>query len=69
MDPGAHGDRAATDRSQRILDELVRADVFEQMFQSLYIGTKRFSLEGETALIPLLEEACKWPSSMVPRKA
>jgi 2-oxoglutarate dehydrogenase E1 component len=42
---------------ERILAQLVQADVFEQMLQTLYIGTKRFSLEGETALIPLLEEA------------
>ena len=39
-----------------ILKQLVEADIFEQMLQTLYIGTKRFSLEGNTALIPLLEE-------------
>ncbi|MDR3763071.1 MAG: 2-oxoglutarate dehydrogenase E1 component [Acidobacteriota bacterium] len=39
-----------------ILKQLVEADIFEQMLQTLYIGTKRFSLEGDTALIPLLEE-------------
>ncbi|HEV8525130.1 MAG TPA: 2-oxoglutarate dehydrogenase E1 component [Terriglobales bacterium] len=39
----------------RILDRLVRADVFEQVLQARYLGTKRFSLEGITALIPLLE--------------
>ncbi len=43
------------DRS-RILDQLVRADVFEQTIHSRYIGTKRYSLEGNTALIPLLDE-------------
>ena len=43
------------DRS-RILDELVRADIFEQTIQARYIGTKRYSLEGNTALIPLLDE-------------
>src|SRR6201987_5043435 len=40
----------------RILDQLVRADVFEQTIHSRYIGTKRYSLEGNTALIPLLDE-------------
>jgi 2-oxoglutarate dehydrogenase E1 component len=39
-----------------ILKQLLEADIFEQMLQTLYIGTKRFSLEGNTALIPLLEE-------------
>jgi len=41
---------------EAILKQLLEADIFEQMLQTLYIGTKRFSLEGDTALIPLLEE-------------
>jgi 2-oxoglutarate dehydrogenase E1 component len=40
----------------RILDLLARADIFEQVIQSRYLGTKRFSLEGVTALIPFLDE-------------
>ncbi len=44
---------------KEILDKLVEADIFEQMLQTLYIGTKRFSLEGNTSLIPLLDEALK----------
>ncbi len=40
----------------RILEQLVRADLFEQVIQSRYLGTKRFSLEGVTALIPALSE-------------
>src|SRR5215470_17985572 len=43
-----------TDRHM-ILTRLVRADLFEQVLQSRYLGTKRFSLEGVTALIPLLD--------------
>jgi 2-oxoglutarate dehydrogenase E1 component len=41
---------------QRILDFLIRADIFEQVMQSRYLGTKRFSLEGNTALLPLVDE-------------
>src|SRR5579872_76463 len=41
---------------QRILQLLTRADLFEQVIQSRYLGTKRFSLEGVTALIPFLDE-------------
>jgi len=41
---------------KRILDLLIKADVFEQVIQSRYLGTKRFSLEGVTALIPFLDE-------------
>ncbi len=40
---------------RKILDRLVRADLFEQILQSRYLGSKRFSLEGNTSLIPLLD--------------
>jgi 2-oxoglutarate dehydrogenase E1 component len=47
-----------TEKDQiRILDLLTRADLFEQVIQQRYLGSKRFSLEGETALIPLVDEA------------
>src|SRR6202167_3905902 len=45
---------AKPDRA-RILDLLIRADIFEQVLQTRYLGTKRYSLEGESALIPLLD--------------
>ena len=38
-----------------ILTQLINADIFEQVIQSRYLGTKRFSLEGLTALIPFLD--------------
>ena len=38
---------------QRILDFLIRAELFEQVLHQRYLGSKRFSLEGSTALIPL----------------
>jgi len=41
---------------QRILDLLTRSDIFEQVMQQRYLGSKRFSLEGTTALIPLVDE-------------
>ena len=40
----------------RILDLLIRADIFEHIMQQRYLGSKRFSLEGVTALIPLVDE-------------
>ncbi len=40
----------------RILERLIRADILEQVLQARYVGTKRFSLEGMTALLPLLDE-------------
>ncbi len=41
---------------RHILTELIRADVFEQVIQQRYLGTKRFSLEGLTVLIPFLDQ-------------
>ncbi len=41
---------------QRTLDLLLRADLFEQVIQSRYLGTKRFSLEGVTVLVPFIDE-------------
>src|ERR1035437_3801424 len=47
---------APAEDQQRILDLLIRADIFEQVMQQRYLGSKRFSLEGVTALIPLVDE-------------
>jgi 2-oxoglutarate dehydrogenase E1 component len=41
---------------RQILERLTHADLFEQVIQSRYLGTKRFSLEGVTVLIPFLDE-------------
>ena len=41
---------------ERVLDQLIRADLFEQVLQQRYLGSKRFSLEGVTAMIPLVDE-------------
>jgi 2-oxoglutarate dehydrogenase E1 component len=40
----------------RVLERLVQAEIFEQVLQSRYLGTKRFSLEGLSTLIPVLDE-------------
>jgi 2-oxoglutarate dehydrogenase E1 component len=49
------GPQPAVDQ-QRALDLLIRAELFEQVLQQRYLGNKRFSLEGVTALIPLVDE-------------
>ena len=41
---------------ERALDLLIRAELFEQVLQQRYLGNKRFSLEGVTALIPMMDE-------------
>jgi len=40
---------------RKVLERLVRGELFEQVLQSRYLGSKRFSLEGNTALVPLLD--------------
>ncbi|MGA2002845.1 MAG: 2-oxoglutarate dehydrogenase E1 component [Terriglobales bacterium] len=40
----------------RALDLLMRADLFEQTLQARYLGNKRFSLEGNTSLLPAVDE-------------
>jgi 2-oxoglutarate dehydrogenase E1 component len=45
----------APDQPQ-VLERLIQADLFEQVIQSRYLGTKRFSLEGVTILIPFLDK-------------
>jgi 2-oxoglutarate dehydrogenase E1 component len=40
---------------KRILERLIRAELFEEILQARYPGTKRYSLEGTAALIPLLD--------------
>jgi 2-oxoglutarate dehydrogenase E1 component len=42
--------------SARVLERLIRAGLFEQVLQSRYPGTKRFSLEGIVGLIPVLDD-------------
>ena len=40
----------------RAFDLLLRADIFEQTLQQRYLGNKRFSLEGNTSLLPAVDE-------------
>jgi 2-oxoglutarate dehydrogenase E1 component len=54
---------------RRVLNQLIRADLFEQVIQSRYLGTKRFSLEGVTALIPFLDELLNRASTLGAVKA
>jgi 2-oxoglutarate dehydrogenase E1 component len=49
------GEPAAVDQ-ERALDLLVRAELFEQTLQQRYLGNKRFSLEGNTSLLPAMDE-------------
>ncbi len=56
MESPSQGFEVTEKDQERILDLLIRADIFEQVMQQRYLGSKRFSLEGVTALIPLVDE-------------
>lgn len=63
MEVGLEPNDETIDR-QRVLDLLTRADIFEQVMQQRYLGSKRFSLEGTTALIPLVDEVLDTASGL-----
>ena len=54
--PGAKPGRERILAPQYILERLIRAELFEQTLQARFVGTKRYSLEGLAALIPLLDQ-------------
>ncbi|HVM92885.1 MAG TPA: thiamine pyrophosphate-dependent enzyme, partial [Terriglobales bacterium] len=63
METGLQPNDEEIDRA-RILELLTRADIFEQVMQQRYLGSKRFSLEGTTALIPLVDEVLDTASGL-----
>jgi 2-oxoglutarate dehydrogenase E1 component len=56
MESPDQGFEISEEIQSRVLDLLIRADIFEQVMQQRYLGSKRFSLEGVTAFIPLVDE-------------
>ncbi len=55
MEPSSNRPELSAEDRVRILDDLVRAEGFEQFLQLRYPTAKRFSLEGGDALVPLLD--------------
>jgi 2-oxoglutarate dehydrogenase E1 component len=53
----------------RILELLTHAEIFEQVLQTRYLGTKRYSLEGEVSLLPLLDAILNAASEQGAKKA
>jgi 2-oxoglutarate dehydrogenase E1 component len=49
------GEPIEVDR-ERAFETLMRADLFEQTLQQRYLGNKRFSLEGNTSLLPAVDQ-------------
>jgi len=55
---------ATPQQQAHTLTQLIKADIFEQVIQQRYLGTKRFSLEGLTALIPYLDRTFEISSEL-----
>jgi len=54
MEPTRNRPRLSNERKLDLLRDLVRADTFEEQLHRMYPGAKRFSLEGGTTLVTLL---------------
>ena len=52
------------EQQAKTLTQLLKADIFEQTIQQRYLGTKRFSLEGLTALVPYLDRTFEVSSEL-----
>jgi 2-oxoglutarate dehydrogenase E1 component len=50
------GNSVAFEEKRQILEMLIRAEFFETFLHMKFVGQKRFSLEGEETLIPMLRE-------------
>src|SRR5262245_41853040 len=49
-------DAPPADAARRnILEPIARAELFERFLHARYVGTKRYSLEGSAALVPVLD--------------
>src|SRR6267142_1587882 len=40
---------------ERLLEQIAGAELFERFLHARYVGTKRYSIEGAAALVPLLD--------------
>ena len=54
LEPARSRWRGSVEQRRALLRELVFCDAFEEGLHRMYVGQKRFSLEGATTLVPLL---------------
>ncbi len=56
MEPYRNSPSFDNDVKKKILEKLIKAEMFENFVHTKFIGHKRFSLEGSETLIPLLDK-------------
>jgi 2-oxoglutarate dehydrogenase E1 component len=56
IEPSCNRPALTPEERIEILDQVLRANMFEQFLHKKYVGAKRFSLEGGDTLIPLLHQ-------------
>lgn len=56
MEPVRNKPEISADKQKRIMEKLVVAEAFEHFLHTKFIGHKRFSLEGNETVIPVLDE-------------
>jgi 2-oxoglutarate dehydrogenase E1 component len=64
MEPVRNHPRLDGEQKREILRQLIAADTFEETIHRRYPGAKRFSLEGGTTLVPMLETMVARASGM-----
>ncbi|MCB0348084.1 MAG: 2-oxoglutarate dehydrogenase E1 component [Bdellovibrionales bacterium] len=64
MEPNGNKINLKKDEKWEVLKDLIHAETFESFINTKYVGKKRFSLEGGTALIPALESLLDYGGSL-----
>ena len=57
IEAGSKSFQLSVNEKIAILQSLIKTESLEQFIHSRYVGTKRFSIEGSDALLPMLEQA------------
>ena len=55
IEPPRNRQNLSAEKRRQLLHQIVQADTFEESLGRMYVGAKRFSLEGGTTLITLLQ--------------
>ncbi|MEO5509069.1 MAG: 2-oxoglutarate dehydrogenase E1 component [Longimicrobiales bacterium] len=57
IESGAHRQTLSADEKKHLLNRLTEVEAFEQFLHRSYLGAKRFSIEGNDMMVPMLDVA------------